>query len=405
VPFNLSDSAIDYVLRVVPESGSPKEYMLTFRRMSQNALLSDLSINGVPLSGFETNTLEYGSIGNPALTTAAFAITITGTAADTAAQVEQLIDRPLAAGINRITITVIAEDSGYFKTYAIWVRRLSNDVSLKFLSVSTGSLEPAFSPEITSYILLVPITVNRVSLYGAVNNAAAGLDPSNGEITRDLISAETSITFKVTAEDSSKRSYTVTVLRMATDTNAYLQNLVVTGPYSLTPAFTPDRTTYTVTVPNPVTSITISGVKAVAAASMIPSNGTITQTLSEGTNMVSLTVVAQNGINKTYTVMVLRGTTGGGGSTEANDAALAGLTVSGGALSPGFARATTNYTVNVPNYTTSVNVNASLSDTINGSMKINGISANSGVAKPVTLSGDSTTITIETMAQNGNTMI
>jgi hypothetical protein len=58
----------------------------------------------------------------------------------------------------------------------------------------------------------------------------------------------------------------------------------------------------------------------------------------------------------------------------------------------------------VPENTTSVNVTARLSDTINGSIKINGISSISGTAKPVTLSGDVTVITITTAAGNGDTM-
>jgi hypothetical protein len=95
---------------------------------------------------------------------------------------------------------------------------------------------------------------------------------------------------------------------------------------------------------------------------------------------------------------------GGGGSVEANDAALDALTVSGFDLSPGFDRGTVEYRVNVPRSTGRVNVTVTLSDPLNGSVKINGISALSGVVRPVTLSGDVTEVTIVTAAQNGDTM-
>ena len=62
---------------------------------------------------------------------------------------------PLAEGtVNDIKIEVTAED-GTSKNYFVHVRRLSaKDAALGTLSISSGQLDPPFSPDVTNYICM-----------------------------------------------------------------------------------------------------------------------------------------------------------------------------------------------------------------------------------------------------------
>lgn len=96
--------------------------------------------------------------------------------------------------------------------------------------------------------------------------------------------------------------------------NYMLKSLTVSG-YSLTPTFSMYETSYSLIVPNSVSSVTVS---AQAAASTTSVSGTGTKNLSVGTNTVTVTTKAQNGSTRTYTISIVRqaaSDTGGNGNT------------------------------------------------------------------------------------------
>lgn len=85
-------------------------------------------------------------------------------------------------------------------------------------------------------------------------------------------------------------------------TNANLASLTVnTG--ALSPAFSAGQTSYSVTVPNNVSSITIG---ATAADSKATVSGAGTKNLNVGANKFSVVVTAESGAAKTYTITVTR---------------------------------------------------------------------------------------------------
>ena len=58
-----------------------------------------------------------------------------------------------------------AEDGASSKTYTILMRRLSaDDATLAQLDVSTGVLQPPFSPLVTNYECNLPCSVDSLSL-------------------------------------------------------------------------------------------------------------------------------------------------------------------------------------------------------------------------------------------------
>lgn len=99
--------------------------------------------------------------------------------------------------------------------------------------------------------------------------------------------------------------------------NYMLKSLTVSG-YSLTPTFSMYETSYSLIVPNNVSSVTVS---AQAASSTTSVSGTGTKNLNVGTNTVTVTTKAQNGTTRTYTISIVRqaasnpGGTGNTGTT------------------------------------------------------------------------------------------
>jgi hypothetical protein len=119
------------------------------------------------------------------------------------------------------------------------------------------------------------------------------------------------LTTTVTAQDGVTRlSYVVTVTRAASN-NASLSGLAL-GAGTLTPAFASSATSYTASVANGVTSVTINGTRSDANAVLVVSNaaGVCAQnrcSLNLGSNQITVTVTAQNGTTKkTYVVVVTR---------------------------------------------------------------------------------------------------
>ena len=84
--------------------------------------------------------------------------------------------------------------------------------------------------------------------------------------------------------------------------NNYLKSLSVSGQ-SLTPAFNGDKTSYTMVVPNAVSSIKIS---ATAVASTSKVSGTGTYNLDVGDNKITVKCKSQSGVTRSYIITVTR---------------------------------------------------------------------------------------------------
>lgn len=92
----------------------------------------------------------------------------------------------------------------------------------------------------------------------------------------------------------------------------YLSNLTVNG-YSLSPSFNVYTTNYSLVVDAPVSAVNISATTYDASAKILSGVGAVA--LNEGMNDVKITVQAQNGTTRTYTIQIAKsGGQGEGGS-------------------------------------------------------------------------------------------
>ena len=159
---------------------------------------------------------------------------------------------------------------------------------------------------------------------------------------------------------------------------------------TLSPKFSSGTTSYTLDLDDSVSQINVSATPNDSKAKV---TGTGTKTLAEGKNTIKLTVTAEDGSTKDYTITVNRGKTTPGGDTgnpgdptptdqpdpkdpkedekKTADATLKSLSVSGYTLSPKFSPKTTSYAITVNNNITGLDVTALPNDE-NAKVEISG---------------------------------
>nr|WP_255570685.1 S-layer homology domain-containing protein [Cohnella sp. CFH 77786] len=126
----------------------------------------------------------------------------------------------LQVGPNPIQITVTAQDKTN-NTYNLIVNRLSNNADLNGLTLSSGTLSPAFSAGTTDYSANVANRVSSITVTGSVYDSNAsmkvnGTTVANGQASGaiNLNAGSNLITIDVTSQDgTTKKSYKITVTR------------------------------------------------------------------------------------------------------------------------------------------------------------------------------------------------
>ncbi len=175
---------------------------------------------------------------------------------------------------------------------------------------------------------------------------------------------------------------------------------------TLSPVFAAASETYTATVGNAMTSITVTPtvnqvnatvqmrINGGAYGSVTSGNESPSFSLNVGTNTIEVRVTAQDGMtNKTYTITVTR--------AGAANADLASLSITEGTLSPAFAAGTTIYTAAIT--ATSLKVMATVAQS-DATITVNGSPVTSGNASgSIALSAGLNTITVIITAQDGTT--
>ncbi len=346
-------------------------YTLNVTRVpSVNDNLSSISLSAgtviVPI--FKTTTLTYtASVANSVA-----GITETPTAADATAVItvngvvvasgKASANIPLVSGSNTISTVVTAQDGKTTQTYTITVTRTPLlNASLSGLALSTGTLSPAFAATTLGYTAAVPNTVTGITVTPTAADAAAVITVNNNTVASGSASASiplivgaNTINVVVTETGEVTISYTITVTR-AKSVNDNLSALALSSG-TLAPAFSASGLSYTATVPNATSSITVTPTAADATA-VIKVNGTTVASgkasgsiaLSPGSNTISTVVTAQDGTTtKTYTTTVTR--------TPLTAANLASLTLSSGTLSPVFNTSILNYSVAVASAVSSITI-------------------------------------------------
>ncbi|NOS79753.1 MAG: cadherin-like beta sandwich domain-containing protein [Nitrospira sp.] len=397
--------------------GSQNTYVVAVRRAAPagNNNLQNLTVSQGTLDPvFNASTQNY----TVAVATNISTVTVTAQAQDAGATVSingspvtsQIVTLGNAgtSGSSTLVTIIVTAPNGTQKPYLVTVNRAApgGNNNLQSLTVSQGSLDPAFTPSHLNYTVGVATNITSVAVTAQAQDAGASVSINGAPVTTLSVplgvqGSNTLVTIVVTAPNGLQNTYLVTVNRAAPGGNNNLSALTVSAG-TLVPAFASATTTYAVAVPNATVTTTITATVADATATLtingvgaISGSPSASISLAVGQNSIPIVVTAPNGNPKIYLVNVTRAAPGSNNNLSA-------LSVSAGALAPTFGAAITAYDVATPNATTTTTITATLADST-ASLTINGASAISGSpSASIPLAVGPNAIPVVVTAQNGN---
>jgi hypothetical protein len=420
IPLNGPGQSTTITITVTAQNGSPKTYLLTVSRgVSNNNNLQNLTISSGTLTPtFNAGTEDYTV--NVANTVGTVSITPTRQDPDATIAVngqattsgQARIVTLNAPGQSTLITIVVTAQNGAQKTYVVTVNRgVAANNNLQSLTISPGTLTPAFNASTVSYTVNVASTVASVTVTPRLQDTAAtmtvnGQATNSGQARTITLRAEglsTLVPIVVTAQNGTQKTYVVEIFRAALGGNNNLSALTV-SPGSLDSAFNANDLSYTVNVASTVTSITVTPTRQDPNAT-ITMNGTpatsgqgrsIALNGAGSNTLINIVVTAQNSSQKTYTVNVSR-------AAPASNNNLSALSVTPGSLAPGFASGTLSYTVGVATDVSSIDVSATKADA--NAVMSGDVTAGTGVATgqatiPLNGAGTSTSVSMTVTAPN-----
>ena len=309
----------------------------------------------------------------------------------------------------RVARNSVQVGSGFAITSDVTVNTRSPVATLFVLTLSSGTLSPAFASSTTTYTASVVNTVTSIKVTPTVTDSTATVKVNGTTVASGTASGSVAlavgtntITTMVTAEDgTTTKTYTVTLNR-ALSAIATLSGLALSSG-TLSPAFAAVSTSYTVSVTNATTSITVTPTVTYTTATVKVNGTTVASgtasgsiTLAVGTNTITTLVTAQDGTStKIYTVIVTR--------DKSADATLSALVVKTATLGPKFKATTTTYKASVPLATTSVKIMATANYN-KARLKVNGKIVKSGaLSTAIPLATGRNTIKVVVTAEGGTT--
>jgi len=289
----------------------------------------------------------------------------------------------------------------------------SSDASIMGLSLSVGTLVPAFAPATLAYTTSVAYATTSISFTPTLSDTNATLrigstvvssGQTSGAFT--LTVGNNSFSLTVTAQDGSARTYSLVVARASANVSAEAQLLALSiSTGILAPGFSSALTSYAVSLASTVSAVTLSCTASAGATikvngSAISNGGTSgALALNVGSNTLTVEVTAEDGVTtRSTTVTATRVST-----SVSSNATLTALGISAGNLSPAFASGTVSYTASVPNATASLTLTPTAADPV-ATIMVQGVAVSSGAASPALALGVGlTTLTVVVSASDGTT--
>lgn len=182
---------------------------------------------------------------------------------------------------------------------------LSTDNTLASLTVSNATIGPAFSAGTTSYTAEVPFEVSKLNVSAVANDSKAKVSVNSPNLTPN---GTTKVTVTVTAENGSKKTYTISVKRAqdpnyVASNNNNLSGISVDG-FLLSPVFSAENTQYVIWLPYETENVTVSGTAVDSKASVTVEGGTGLKAGQD--NEIKVICTAEDGTVKIYTVIAKR---------------------------------------------------------------------------------------------------
>ena len=244
----------------------------------------------------------------------ATAVSFDGTSAPFSVDSATQITATVPAGATSGAIAVTTPGGTATSTTSFTVIPLSGDDTLSALGVSAGSLSPAFSPTTYSYSDSVANSVSAITVSPTTDDSQASYVLQVGGVTVTdpiaLAVGATTIDVVVSAQNGDQQSYALSVTRAAPPSGDDTLSALGISAGSLSPAFSPTTYSYSDSVANSVSAITVSPTTDDSQASYVLQVGGVTVTdpiaLAVGATTIDVVVSAQNGDQQSYALSVTR---------------------------------------------------------------------------------------------------
>ncbi len=275
------------------------DFTKTIKVTDSNNYLKSLTVSEGNLSpSFNKSTSEY-SVTNVNAGT----ITINAETESNTATISGTGTKTLKYGANQFTITVISE-ANVKRNYKVTVYRSDNrdkTNTLSSLTIDGYNLSPNFDKNVVNYTLKVKKDVTSVKINASLESSKSSFVKNYGPRTVNLKYGENTFQIQVKSESESVKKYTIKITREDDrSSNNYLKSLNVSaGDFK----FDKKSLNYSFSVPNKTTSLVVV---AVAEDSKSKIDGAKTYDLKEGLNKITVTVTAENGSVRKYTLQVTR---------------------------------------------------------------------------------------------------
>ena len=305
-------------IKVTAEDGTVKTYTVAIEKetsvevsKSSDATLKTLDVSGFTLNPtFKSNINTYSMKVKNNIT----ALKVTAIPNHDKATIAITGNSNWKEGVNVVTIKVTAED-GTINNYIVNVTRepkstttvekepqKSSDNYLKNLIInSSHDIDKAFNKTLSSYNLNVPYEVEKLDLSYVTSDSKAKVVITGNE--KFKVGEVNTVEIEVTAEDGTKRFYTLNVTRSTQDADADLKDLVIKEA-TLSPSFNPDILEYTAKVDGDTDKLNIMA-NPTNDGSKVEIIGN--DNLKEGNNTILVKVTDKKGFTKYYTINVEKG--------------------------------------------------------------------------------------------------
>ena len=214
-----------------------------------------------------------------------------------------------------VSVVVTAQNGTTKNTYSITFNKTSgkstnnNLSSLKVCSSETTcnyTLTPTFSAGTISYSLVVPNEVSSVFIKAEKADTKATIEEGTG--TKSLNVGSNTVNVKVKAENGSPKTYTINIERQdAIDPSKSSVNTLSTlslAEAQISPKFNKDKNTYNASSDDILTAVTVNYTKT-DPKSTVEVRGD--KNLVPGTNIITVTVTAENNQKNVYTITFRNG--------------------------------------------------------------------------------------------------
>lgn len=217
---------------------------------------------------------------------------------------------------------ILPPQTAYFRVPGIVVPG-SIDNCLTSLTISPGKLIPDFDPYEFEYEVSIGKSVSSMTIEAVAGDPNAfvvfgmggvGIGEYSETIPLDLNQDRFEFDVSVVPDDGDSKVYSIVVIRQPDEDELKLTSLSIT-PGELTPDFEPNLTSYTVSVPNEVSRVTITAAAGDPDTFMLLNSGGIyigkfseELDLDEGENIftISLLSASLEGDPEIYTIMIYR---------------------------------------------------------------------------------------------------